>query len=116
MPRGCTTSVQGETTGAVEFRSLCDLFDRVFLTITRVKKMPDSWAAGWLLGMKWEPQFKKDLHSEVQAYFGQPYSYVGSASFDLRPLQCSSASSPLVESPRLSKTTLHCKNQHRENV
>ena len=87
MPRGYPTSVQGETTGAVEFRSSCDLFDRVFLTITRVKKMPDSrragGRAGWLMGAERDAQCKKGLHGDVQAFFGQPYSLVGSASFEL---------------------------------
>jgi hypothetical protein len=86
MQRGYTTSVQGETTGAVEFQSLCDLFDRVFLTITHVKKMPDGRRVGGPAdgsAQSGGAQCKKGLHSDVQAFFGEPYSLVGSASFEL---------------------------------
>ena len=83
MPGGCTTSVQGETKGAIEFRPSRGLFDRVFLTLTHVKNVRDGKRADWSLSSADRGTMQKGLHSEVQAFFGQPYSLVGSASFEL---------------------------------
>ena len=70
MPRGCTASVQVETTGAIEFRSSCDLFDGVFVTTDHVKTMRDGRRVGGLMGTEYGAERKKGLHSKVQAFFG----------------------------------------------
>ena len=95
MPRGCTTSVQGEATGAVGFRSSCDLFDRVFVTITHVKNMRDGRRAGRLIGAEGDAQCKKGLHSKVQAFLVYHIRWWEVQVSNLRPLQCECSALPL---------------------